>query len=320
VKREHIEKLIGGYAAGILTSEEQRALFEAALQDQALFDELMREESLRALLARPAARRELCSALEPAPVRPRLWQWWPAPAAALAATMVVAMVIYREPAPPPIQMAKLRLETAPEAPVAAPPREVVRPKARVAPSPANPEPPGPQPQATQSEKTQAAPPALRAEAVAGDRPIAAFSVPPPQFAETRTMMRSMRAGEQQSLPADAAAQPAAGPARDLYYAPSPSQLGLRYVLENGFLVIEANSAGRLRIFEDGALIFDRVIGPRVRYRVPVRPSGSTLRVSLDRGEPAQQVTPIVELVDTATDRATYAAAPPGAASLALTVR
>ena len=37
MKREDIEKLLGGYATGTLTGEERQALFEAALTDQALF-------------------------------------------------------------------------------------------------------------------------------------------------------------------------------------------------------------------------------------------------------------------------------------------
>jgi hypothetical protein len=42
MSREEIQKLIGGYATGSLTAGEQQALFEAALEDQELFDELAR--------------------------------------------------------------------------------------------------------------------------------------------------------------------------------------------------------------------------------------------------------------------------------------
>ena len=40
-----LHKLLGGYAAGTLTPEERRALFDAALADQALFDALADEEA-----------------------------------------------------------------------------------------------------------------------------------------------------------------------------------------------------------------------------------------------------------------------------------
>lgn len=74
------ERLLGGHAAGILTPEERRALYAAALKDQALFDALADEEALRALLADPAARAHLLALLAPAepapsvaPARP-LWR------------------------------------------------------------------------------------------------------------------------------------------------------------------------------------------------------------------------------------------------------
>jgi hypothetical protein len=74
------ERLLGGHAAGILTPEERRALYAAALKDQALFDALADEEALRALLADPQARAHLLAVLAPAesappkaPARP-LWR------------------------------------------------------------------------------------------------------------------------------------------------------------------------------------------------------------------------------------------------------
>ena len=59
-----VRKLLGGYAAGTLTEEERRALFEAALTDQELFNELAREQALKELLDEPGARRQLLAALE----------------------------------------------------------------------------------------------------------------------------------------------------------------------------------------------------------------------------------------------------------------
>ena len=90
---EDIRKLLGGYATGTLTTEEQQALFAAALEDQELFDALAREQSLRDLLRDPAARAELLSALDTPAIRSvGLWQWLRRPMVAGLATAGVAAV------------------------------------------------------------------------------------------------------------------------------------------------------------------------------------------------------------------------------------
>jgi hypothetical protein len=62
---EHeLEKLLGGFAADTLTSEEKKALYAAALQDQQLFNALADEQALKELLADPATRRRLVQALQ----------------------------------------------------------------------------------------------------------------------------------------------------------------------------------------------------------------------------------------------------------------
>ncbi|WP_257310255.1 hypothetical protein [Geothrix fuzhouensis] len=63
MKRAEAEKLLGGYATGTLTEEERRALFEAALEHQDVFDSLADEEALRELLADPAARAHVLAGL-----------------------------------------------------------------------------------------------------------------------------------------------------------------------------------------------------------------------------------------------------------------
>jgi hypothetical protein len=60
-----IQKLLGGYATDTLTDAERRALFEAALTDQELFDVLAKEQALQDVLGDPAARMGLLAALEP---------------------------------------------------------------------------------------------------------------------------------------------------------------------------------------------------------------------------------------------------------------
>src|SRR5450631_697776 len=90
---EDIKKLLGGYATDTLTTEEQQALFAAALEDQELFDALAREQSLRDLLRDPAARAELLSALDtPANRLCGFWQWLRRPAVAGLATAGVAAI------------------------------------------------------------------------------------------------------------------------------------------------------------------------------------------------------------------------------------
>ncbi|HKW96210.1 MAG TPA: hypothetical protein VJN43_00680 [Bryobacteraceae bacterium] len=102
MKREEIEKLLGGYATGTLTGSERDALFQAALEDQNLFDELAGETALKELLEDPDARAFLLQALPEEPeqhnVRWNAWRWASAWSAA-AAVVVVGAVLLRTPAP-----------------------------------------------------------------------------------------------------------------------------------------------------------------------------------------------------------------------------
>ncbi len=65
MSQDEIRKLVGGYATGTLTEAERKALFDAALDDQDLFDELAREQSLKELLDSPGARTRLTAVLAP---------------------------------------------------------------------------------------------------------------------------------------------------------------------------------------------------------------------------------------------------------------
>lgn len=65
MSQDEIRKLVGGYATGTLTEAERKALFAAALDDQDLFDELAREQSLKELLDSPGARTHLTAVLTP---------------------------------------------------------------------------------------------------------------------------------------------------------------------------------------------------------------------------------------------------------------
>lgn len=124
MNRDDIQKLLGGYATGTLTPEEQRALFEAALTDQELFDALAREEALRDVLSDGAARAYLLAAMNSAP-SPWYRAWW-RPMVVMAAALVVVIgvaVWERSREPKPVQVAKVdrpRFQPAAATPNAAP--------------------------------------------------------------------------------------------------------------------------------------------------------------------------------------------------------
>ena len=75
MSREETKKLLGGYATGTLTPEEQQALFTAALEDQELFDALANEQSLRDLMRDPAAKAQMLAALD-GPASRGGWMGW----------------------------------------------------------------------------------------------------------------------------------------------------------------------------------------------------------------------------------------------------
>lgn len=140
MSKDEARKLLGGYATGSLSQAEQKALFEAALEDQELFDELSGEQVLKEVLDEPGTRPRLIAALEPPPHRTWLWA-----IAAAALAIVAALTVVSERKPPPQQIAQVMRApeptTAPVAPLPPPPaREAVPLKRKVAPAPA-PEPP-----------------------------------------------------------------------------------------------------------------------------------------------------------------------------------
>ena len=77
MSREEAQKLLGGYATDTLSEAERHALFEAALEDQDLFDALAKEQPLREALQDPAARQQLLAALgsERPPFREKVRHW-----------------------------------------------------------------------------------------------------------------------------------------------------------------------------------------------------------------------------------------------------
>lgn len=92
-------EMVGGYASGTLTEDEQRVLFEAALRDQEVFDALAEDEALKELLDDPVTRRRLLDATAPVPAGPtRGWlssaaAWLRRPAhLALAGSLATALL------------------------------------------------------------------------------------------------------------------------------------------------------------------------------------------------------------------------------------
>ena len=91
---DEIRKLLGGYATNTLTETERRTLFEAALDDQELFDALQKEQALRDLLDDPVSRVQIRQALDkPAPAAwwSRWWTWTAAASAVAAVVLIVAV-------------------------------------------------------------------------------------------------------------------------------------------------------------------------------------------------------------------------------------
>ena len=85
------EKLLGGYATGILTGEEKTTLYSAALKNQELFDALADEEALRELLADPSARQHLLKLLGDSAAEKPI-PFWRRPALLGLAASLFAMV------------------------------------------------------------------------------------------------------------------------------------------------------------------------------------------------------------------------------------
>lgn len=216
MSRDEIRKLLSGYATGSLDQAERRALFEAALDDQELFDALAKEEALRDVLEDPSVRQQLIAALSPArePFAARAWRWVRQPAGlALAGGLAVlvlgtATVVVMRRAMPPHQKTLMAEATA----------QKVTPPSSAPATPAVPPSPAAQPPAirsTPAARETASPPKL-------------FQPPAPQAELSPALPAPPAVPPQQSLaapplPAQKAAPGpiAEGAARPLY-APRPS--------------------------------------------------------------------------------------------------
>ncbi len=141
---EEMYALLSAYAAGTLTKDEEKRLFEKSLNNQTLFDALADEETMRATLADPLVKKQLLRTLNQAidkrdnPIPPQnRWLWvavaatlfvgaasiyyWPTAKPTLPETQQIAQVSKpaEPPAPAPIEESKPK----PQSP--AKPKEVV---------------------------------------------------------------------------------------------------------------------------------------------------------------------------------------------------
>ena len=124
MSKEEIRKLLGGYSTNTLTESERSALFEAALDDQELFNALQQEQALKSLLDDPATRAQVRQALEQQQSgrqtgsRMRWWAWGGAASAAVVASIL--LVVFRpnplRPAKKPVEIASLEKAPSPAAP------------------------------------------------------------------------------------------------------------------------------------------------------------------------------------------------------------
>jgi len=195
--RDEIRSLVGGYATGSLTEAQRRALFEAALEDQELFDSLMQEQALKELLKEPGATERLIAALaqKSKPWWKAVWIW--AAVAGAAAAVITGVMLLRQ-VPKQVEIAQFEAPTAPAPPPVAAPELTI-------PAPAVPPPAGPAPVAPPATRDQAPvavpsakvspPPApnpskQEANAVAPSQPAA--MAPPPPPAETQARLQAAR--------------------------------------------------------------------------------------------------------------------------------
>jgi hypothetical protein len=167
--QEEIQRLLGGYATNTLTESERAALFEAALEDQALFDALHNEDALREVLTDPVSREQVRQALQPARRVSWMRRPWLIGTASVAAAAVVAVAILiaeRKPVrrAPALQIASSQLAQNP---------------AQIAQNPAEPKPIAPKPAAPRSRKRAPPVPApATADAIREEAPSSQLAASP----------------------------------------------------------------------------------------------------------------------------------------------
>jgi len=247
--KDEARKFLGGYATGSLTEAERTALFQAALEDQELFDELAGEQVLKEVLDDPGARQRLIAALE-AP-RHRAWLWVTA-AASLAIAVVIGIVVSQRTPPPPQQIAQVL--KSPERSVA--PAE--RPASPRAAAPAR----ATSPRPVIQPKVAPKPPAL-----------APIPAPELQKAEAENKL----ADQLQPVKPQAAA----GVVQEFAATRAPARFAFNYIVRgDGFLEIVPAASGYLSVTAGDAVLFSSsAVSPGTPIRIAIPSDASSLVIA-----------------------------------------
>lgn len=246
--REEIRGLIGAYASGSLTEEERGVLFNAALEDQEIFDELAREQALKDAIEQPGARERLLRSLAPKPWWRPMWVWATAGAAVVA--LICGIILIRSGAPPQ-QIARVEVPAPP-----APPQQQATPKVAV-----NPEPHAQQRLPPKVAQGPAGTAAQREPAPA--QPRAAAAAPPP--ASIGSMIGGIPAGVggARGGGGGGGAGPRALAAPMAARAPVPPGFSFDYsVTPDGLLRITAGANGFLSVSSDNGTSVSDVLSSR----------------------------------------------------------
>jgi len=231
--------LLGRYATGSLTDAERQRLFDAALSDQDLFEELAREQELKMLLEEPGARDRMIHALAP-PTRRAVWIL---SAAVTAALSVVLIAFLMHPRPKPQQVSIVSPPRAPVTTVTVPepaprPATVPRPSKAVRKSETPANQPVPDQPAKDAAETEAKKQVVEVQAAAPAIPAAQHFTPMQQSAGgARQIAQQSRA----------------------IVLDKKTSFGFHYSVETkGHLVIVPGADGYLYVASsDGTVLFDR---------------------------------------------------------------
>jgi TolB-like protein len=196
---ERVRELLGGLATGILTPEERQTLFEAALHDQALFNEVADELEFAAFLQSPDTRTQLANRIEVGP-EPSRRSWLLRPAwMALTGTFAAITILYVALSHRPGLLEKPVETQQQTSPTEAPPPPVLQPSA--APAPAT---TPSQPARREAPKTGAPKTIVQEKPKILAQEVGAAPAPPAQPAQDRPVVADKTA------PRDEAPAPTAG--------------------------------------------------------------------------------------------------------------
>jgi hypothetical protein len=303
---DDIRDLLGRYAVGSLTTEERERLFDAALSDQDLFEELAREQELKMLLDEPGARDRMMRALE-APNRRATWILAPAIAAALS---IVLIAFLMRPVHKPTQVAVAT--TSPSA-VAIPPPESAPPEvAKSEPQPVRvaravkakaatgaPEPPPAQPNVDQPGVNQRSVDQPAKDQKEVDQ-VAATAPPPPapqkRVAAARAMTPQLQQA-QQFAPGGPkqSTQQVEVRASSSALAMATEAFGFHYSIETkGHLIIVPGADGYLFVKSDsGAILFARKqIAAAITTDVVLPGAANSVTITFSASESPVETTPV----------------------------